>query len=112
MIIYTDILVPRGFDAITIWPFIFIRPSVKNDTGLLGHEMIHYVEQAWITPFWLLFYLISSSFRVEAEVRAYQTQVDCGELTVDQAATWLLKYDSALTLEVAKAFFKEKSLNI
>lgn len=106
MIIYTN-FVPTGFDSITLWPFILMRPQRKSDAGLLGHEMVHYREQAWITPIWWLRYALSKKFRVAAEVRAYQTQVDCGSFTVINAAVWLLKYDSSLSLENAVAMFHE-----
>ena len=101
MIIYADWLVPGKFDAMTVWPFIFMKVSSKNDTALLNHEMVHYKEQAWITPWWLLKYAFSKTFRIDAEARAYKTQIASGSLAILQAAAYLLEYDSSLTLEVA-----------
>jgi hypothetical protein len=59
--------------------------------------MVHYKEQAWITPIWWLRYGLSKSFRVAAEVRAYKTQIDGGFISVPDAASWLVKYDNSLT---------------
>jgi len=98
MIIYSKWLVPKGFDAITVWPFIFMD---RPDPALLQHEMVHYKEQAWITPFWWLYYLFNKSFRITAEAKAYAVQVDAGALTPIRAANWLMKYDKELTVEEA-----------
>lgn len=97
MIIYTNVLVPKAFDAVTVWPFIFIRPTYKNDEPLKQHELVHYREQAWITPIWFLRYALSKSFRVQAEARAYKVQISLSGLTIESASTWLMKYDASLT---------------
>lgn len=101
MIIYSDWLVPRRFNAITIWPFIFVDNwhGLHHDPALLDHEMVHYREQAWITPIWWLRYAFSKSFRVNAEAKAYAVQVQAGGLTIVGAAQWLMKYDKELTIE-------------
>lgn len=100
MIIYTNVLVPKGFDAITAWPFIFMR---KPDEPLKQHELVHYREQAWIAPLWWARYALSKTFRVQAEVRAYRVQIALGGLTADEAETWLMKYDTNMTHEQAIA---------
>ena len=95
MKIITSTFVPTGFDGITVWPFIFMR---YEDKVLTNHETVHYNEQAWITPIWWARYLLSKTFRVAAEVRAYKQSIAAG-MTVENAAQWLMKYDSSLTLD-------------
>jgi hypothetical protein len=91
-------LIPQPFWAFTAWPFIVVRPEHADDKGIIVHESVHYKEQAWITPFWWLRYALSKKFRLDAEVRAYKAQININALTKEQAAYWLIKYDSALTL--------------
>ena len=105
MIIFTR-LIPAKFDAVTIWPFIFIRPG-KNTLGLFAHEMTHYRAQAWITPIWLLRYALSKSFRLDAEVTGYQAQIDIGAISVDVAAKMLMEYRLGLSYNQAVAILAE-----
>jgi hypothetical protein len=98
-VIISTNLVPRGFDAITIWPFILIRPG-KESAGLLAHEGVHYRDMAWLTPLWWLWYLCNTQFRVEAEVTAYRVSMAHG-MSLGEAAGWLCKYDKTLTPEKA-----------
>ena len=91
MIISTN-LMPKGFSAISLWPFIFVRPKHRNDTALIEHELVHYKEQAWIMPIWVLLYLVSRKFRLAAEVRAYTRQIELGGVTREQAAHALPSY--------------------
>ena len=90
-------LVPQGFDALTLWPLIFIRPEQRNNTPLIEHELVHYNEQRWITPVWVLRYLLSRKFRLAAEVRAYRRQIQLGGITLDQAALMLTRYRLGIT---------------
>lgn len=107
MVIYTNWLIPSRFDAITIWPFILIRKSFEGDAALLAHEMVHYPEQAWITPWWWLKYAFSASFRLQAEVAAYRAQRAVGPMSLASAAHWLMRYDASLTLEAALALLQD-----
>ena len=91
MIVSTN-LIPQGFSAVCLWPFIFVRPEHQADTALIEHELVHYREQAWITPVWVLLYLVSRKFRLAAEVRAYIRQIELGGVTREQAARALLSY--------------------
>lgn len=100
MIISTH-LIPKGFSACCLWPFIFVRPEHRNDTALIEHELVHYREQAWITPLWVLFYLASRKFRLAAEIRAYTRQIEVGGVTREQAAHALLSYRLGITLDKA-----------
>jgi len=80
----------KGFSACSLWPFILVRPKHRSDIGLIEHELVHYREQAWIMPVWVLLYLISRRFRLAAEVRAYTRQIEMGGVTREQAAHALL----------------------
>jgi hypothetical protein len=94
-------LVPKGFSACSLWPFILVRPEHRSDIALIEHELVHYKEQAWITPIWVLLYLVSRKFRLAAEVRAYTRQIELGGVTREQAAHALLSYRLGITLEKA-----------
>ena len=93
--------VPRGFDAMAIWPLILIRPGVRDDAGVIEHELVHYREQAWITPVWVARYLLSRRFRLAAEARAYKRQIEGGSITRAGAAGMLLKYRIGITYSQA-----------
>ena len=96
-IIISTQLVPKGFSACCLWPFILVRPEHRGDIALIEHELVHYREQAWITPVWVLFYLASRKFRLAAEVRAYTRQIEMGGVTREQAAHALLGYRLGIT---------------
>ncbi len=100
MIICTN-LVPKGFSACSLWPLILVRPEHRSDIALIEHELVHYREQAWITPVWVLLYLVSRKFRLAAEVRAYARQIELGGVTREQAAHALLSYRLGITLDRA-----------
>ncbi len=105
MIVKTN-LVPKGFGAIVIWPFILMRPQSATDAGLIEHEMVHYREQSWITPWWGLKYLCSKKFRQAAEVRAYKRQIEVGGITLEEAARGLLRYDLGINFDEAYRLLK------
>jgi hypothetical protein len=96
MIISTH-LIPKGFSACSLWPFILVRPEHRSNIGLIEHELVHYREQAWIMPVWVLLYLVSRRFRLAAEVRAYTRQIEMGGVTREQAAHALLSYRLGIT---------------
>ena len=97
-------LVPKGFDAITCFPFILMRPEVAGDAALIAHEMVHYREQkaSWVIP-WLLRYLLSHEFRYQAELRGYRVQVELGGITREGAAQMLCQYGLGVTYDDALA---------
>ena len=78
-----------------------MRPEYRSDFSLIEHELVHYREQAWITPLWVLLYLLSRKFRLAAEVRAYICQIELGGVTREQAAHALLSYRLGITLDEA-----------
>ena len=90
-------LIPKGFSACTLWPFIFVRPEQRSNIALIEHELVHYREQAWIMPIWVLPYLVSRKFRLAAEIRAYTRQIEMGGVTREQAAHALLSYRLGIT---------------
>ena len=96
MIVCTK-FIPNGFAAFSFWPFIFVRPEYRADTALIEHELVHYREQAWITPIWVVLYLVSRKFRLASEVRAYTRQIELGGVTREQAAHALLSYRLGIT---------------
>jgi hypothetical protein len=100
MIIKTT-LIKKPFQAISIWPVILVLPDQADNAGLIEHELVHYREQAWIAPLWWLRYVLSKSFRLAAEVRAYKRQIEVGGITRLTAAAMLLNYGLGITLEQA-----------
>jgi hypothetical protein len=100
MIVSTQ-LIPKGFSACSLWPFIFDRPEHRIDSALIEHELVHYREQAWIMPVWVILYLVSRKFRLAAEVRAYTRQIEVGGVTREQAAHALLSYRLGITFRKA-----------
>ena len=101
MIVCTN-LVFKGFSGFSLWPFIFVRPEHRSDIALIEHELVHYREQAWIMPVWVMLYLVSRKFRLAAEVRAYNRQIELGGLSkAETAAHALLIYRLGTTYEKA-----------
>ena len=45
MIIKNKILPPKGYEAIAIFPFIFVRKDIDFDSKDLNHEKIHLFQQ-------------------------------------------------------------------
>jgi hypothetical protein len=96
--------IPQCFDAVTCWPFIFVRPEWRQDAALIEHEMVHYKEQrnCGVLP-WLLLYACSKAFRLGAEVRGYKAQIKAHGITADEAAQYLMRYGTDITRERALA---------
>ena len=101
--IFTTKLIPKSFDAVTCWPFIFMRPEDASDKALLVHEMVHYTEQraAWVIP-WLLRYAFSKQFRFDAEVRGYKAQMAEGGISLALATHLLTLYATGISYERAR----------
>jgi len=78
--------IPRGFDAITIGTWIFIRPDAGS--SVLPHETVH-VEQ-FLNDWWFpLKYLLSTDYRYKAEIEAYKVSIQTG-LNLHDAVYYLL----------------------
>ena len=88
----------KGYEAVTVWPFILVRPGSAGDKALIEHELVHYREQARVLTIpWLLRYWLSKSFRLNAEVRGYKRQIELGGITVSRAALLLETYGTGHT---------------
>jgi hypothetical protein len=76
VVIYSAFGMPDRFAARTIGWIIQIRPSHRDDTGLLAHEK-HHVAQLRRQPltFWLRYFL-SKRARLAYEAEAYRVQLD------------------------------------
>lgn len=61
MIIICRFIVPRSYDGITLFPFIFLRSEeMKRDAVLLNHEKIHLKQQLELfIVFFYLWYMLS-----------------------------------------------------
>ena len=99
MIIKSNLLVPKGFDAITIGFLIFIRPEAINNQVLIEHENIH-VKQFKRNPLMPILYLLSCKYRLRYEVEAYKNNIALGR-DVFSCAKALTMYKCNLTLEEA-----------
>lgn len=65
MIIILKFFVPKGYTAITLFPFIFLKQKeFKSDKALINHEKIHLRQQIelLIFPFYI-FYGVEFLFR-------------------------------------------------
>nr|WP_249684741.1 hypothetical protein [Flavobacterium sp. CYK-55] len=46
ILIVSKFLVPKGYRALTVFPFVFLRENgAKDDAVLLNHEQIHLAQQ-------------------------------------------------------------------
>lgn len=74
-VFYTDRFIPSKFSGLAIGPFILIRPSHKDNKGLLEHEKVH-VRQFWRTAgMHGIIYKLSKQYRLKCEVEAYKEQM-------------------------------------
>lgn len=85
IIIKNSIIPFKGFKAITLWPFIFVRKGCSFDEIDLNHEKIHLKQQLelLVIPFFLI-YISESIFRkyrnISFEKEAYRYEEDLGYL--------------------------------
>ena len=108
MLIKTNLL-PAGVGAMTLGPFILIRPNEVDNLCMIEHEKTHQARQYkfLIIP-WFIMYILSSSFRLKEEVLGYKTQISCGGITVEQAAWYLTHlYRLNITQEEAEKLLTE-----
>lgn len=79
MIIRNDLIPFKGWKAIALWPFIFVRNEVKFNDIDLNHEKIHLRQQIelLIIPFYII-YLIEWIFKkyknISFEKEAYSNE--------------------------------------
>ncbi len=60
MVVVNRFLVPKGYAAITLFPFVFVREeSKKNNKRLINHEKIHLRQQVeLLIVFFYLWYVV------------------------------------------------------
>lgn len=78
-VIYNKIIPFKGFKAITIWPFIFVRKECSFNEVDLNHENIHGKQQKeLLLIFFYLIYLIEWIFKgyknISFEKEAYSNE--------------------------------------
>lgn len=102
-VFYTNWCIPSRFAGSTYGPFVFIRPTKREDAGLLAHELTH-VKQFWHNPLFGLFYLLSKKSRFKYEAEAYRVQLAYYPDRLEALATILAtKYKLDITVDEARA---------
>ena len=94
MIIKNNILPPKGYNAIAIFPFIFVRKDVKITDRLINHEKIHFAQQKelLIIPFYILyciFYLFYGYRNMPFEEEAYKNDINLNYLDKRKLFAWV-----------------------
>lgn len=109
LVFYTDLIIPDRFEGYTIGPVILIRPSHRDDKGLLEHERVH-VRQFWRTlGLHALVYRFSRAYRLRCEVEAYRQQIKHTQDADPMVFARLLadKYLLGITVNEALALLKD-----
>lgn len=76
LIVYKDFLVKEQFEGICYGPLIAIKSKSKNSKSLLEHELIHSKQTLrMLVLFHMLLYKFSRTYRLKAELEAYNAQV-------------------------------------
>lgn len=93
MIIFNKILPPKGFKAMAIFPFIFVRGN-SIDKKIINHEKIHFAQQKelLIVGFYILygiFYLIYGYRDIPFEREAYRNADNPDYLKKRKPFAWL-----------------------
>lgn len=92
MIIYNKYLPFKGFKAMAIFPFIFVR-GTKVSKKTLNHEKIHFAQQKelLIIPFYLI-YVIEWAFKgyrnISFEKEAYSNEANKDYLQDRKNYSW------------------------
>lgn len=88
MIIVKNSVIPfKGYKAISIWPFVFVRKGCKFDDIDLNHEKIHLVQQLelLIIPFYLI-YLVEWIFKKYRDI-SFEKEAYSNEANLDYLKT-------------------------
>lgn len=92
MIIYNKILPIKGFKAMAIFPFIFVRgKAVSKKT--INHEKIHFAQQKelWIIGFYILYAFFHVKFGYKHnpfEIEAYKNELNAKYLETRKKFAW------------------------
>lgn len=65
ILIVSKFLVPKGYRALTVYPFVFVRENgAEEDAVLLNHEKIHCTQQKELLLIgFLIWYVLEYAFR-------------------------------------------------
>ena len=93
-VVRNSIIPFKGYKAITIWPFIFVRKECSFDEVDLNHENIHGRQQLeLLILFFYLVYLIELVFkgykRISFEKEAYANESNLNYLKERKCFAWL-----------------------
>lgn len=66
ILIVSKFLVPKGYRALTVYPFVFVREDEsKNDLVLLNHEKVHCAQQKELLLIgFLIWYVLAYLFNL------------------------------------------------
>lgn len=71
-----NLFIPKTMDGLTVGEVSLIRPSAKNDVGVIAHEARHRQQQAAMGNIvWLARYGDQSHFKLSQEAEAYAYQL-------------------------------------
>lgn len=103
MIVYSDFLMPSWMDGRCLGPIVQIRPSSRNDVGLVQHELVHQRQWKQNPILYPLRYWLSRRWRLRYELEAYREQLKHSPLDVDRFAYLLAgKYRLNISQQRAK----------
>jgi hypothetical protein len=92
ILIKNKIIPPKGFKAVSIWPFVFARKELNNND--INHERIHLRQQVemLIIPFYILyliFTLINGYSKNPFEKEAYENEHNIDYLNLRKLFSWI-----------------------
>ena len=98
---FSNLVVARGFTALTVWPFVFVRTDAEPTRQLLTHEEIHARQQqellllpffVWYGAEWLVRLCIDrhTAYRnIAFEREAYRNDLNWDYLRKRKPYAWL-----------------------
>ena len=95
MVIIKNNIIPfKGFKAITLWPFIFVRKNCSFNETDLNHENIHGKQQLeLLVIFFYIIYVIEWIFKgyrkISFEIEAYENEENLDYLKNREFFAWL-----------------------
>lgn len=75
LVFYTKRFIDSNHSGKAIGPVIFIDPAMKEDRGLLEHELVHRKQWLRLPMIHGLLYRFSRHYRLQSEVEAYREQL-------------------------------------
>lgn len=85
MLVRNKLIPFKGFKAISIWPFIFVRKDCSFNSTDLNHERIHLKQQLelLLIPFYIIYFIewiFKGYKKISFEKEAYTYEEDLGYL--------------------------------